>query len=105
MPGVPAPLATPPPGAAVLPPPTPVEADGTIFEVDARESAVAPAQRAVKSATNVLARLPDGHPVRAVADKAVNGFLEVETSLNGAHFRGFASRDFLEPPPAGRCSP
>ena len=48
-------------------------------------------------ASNVIARLPDGHIVQAVNNKKVNGFLEVETSLLGAHFHGFASAEFLKP--------
>ena len=51
----------------------------------------------VKNDTNIIARLPDGQRVQAVAAKAVKGFLEVETSLNGAHLRGFAAREFLVP--------
>jgi hypothetical protein len=48
---------------------------------------------------NVIADLPDGHLVRAVTGKPTKGFLEVETSLVGAHFRGFASTKFLAPAP------
>ncbi|QVQ27620.1 hypothetical protein [Achromobacter deleyi] len=44
---------------------------------------------------NVLANLPDGHPVRAFSERAKGGFLEIETSLSGAYFRGYSSRKFL----------
>ena len=46
---------------------------------------------------NVIARLPDGHRVRLVSGKRSDTFLEVETSLNGAHFQGFAASEFLVP--------
>jgi len=45
---------------------------------------------------NVIARLPDGHVVRAVTNEPVNGFLEVVTSLLGVQHRGFASAQFLK---------
>jgi hypothetical protein len=48
---------------------------------------------------NVIAQLPDGHPVRAVTGNKVKNFIEIETSLSGAHIRGFASADFLKPAP------
>ena len=47
--------------------------------------------------SNVIARLPNGHVVRAITNEVVNGFLEVETDLEGRHFRGFASAEFLQP--------
>jgi hypothetical protein len=43
---------------------------------------------------NVIAQLPDGHPVRAITGYAGEKFIEIETSLSGAHIRGFASADF-----------
>ena len=95
--GVPAPLLTPPPGAAALPPPTPLDAEGAVFEVDVRDSPLRLRSAPVKNDTNIIARLPDGQRVQSVAAKAVKGFLEVETSLNGAHLRGFAAREFLVP--------
>ena len=59
----------------------------------------------VKNDTNIIARLPDGQRVQSVAAKAVKGFLEVETSLNGAHLRGFAAREFLVPLSAAAVVP
>ena len=47
--------------------------------------------------SNVRAKLPHGHIVRAVASQPVNGFLEVETNLAGETLRGFASAQFLKP--------
>jgi hypothetical protein len=96
-----APLPAPPPGTAPVPPPTPVTAMGAFFEVDVittplnvREEPVIPSSN---PGSNVKASLPDGHVVRAVTGKKQNGFLEVETSLNGALIRGFAFAKFLKP--------
>lgn len=44
---------------------------------------------------NVIASLPDGHPVRAVTGRRVRGFMAVETTLFGKELRGFASTAFL----------
>jgi hypothetical protein len=103
--GVPPQLAPPPPGTAALPPPTPLEAEGTVFEVDVRDSPLRLRSAPVKSDANIIARLPDGQRVQAVAAKAVKGFLEVETSVNGARLRGFAAREFLVPLPADAAVP
>lgn len=46
---------------------------------------------------NVIAKLPKGQIVRAITNQPVNGFLEVETDLEGEHKRGFASTQFLQP--------
>ncbi|HVG20251.1 MAG TPA: hypothetical protein VNI02_14470, partial [Blastocatellia bacterium] len=96
----PAPLSPPSPGTAIVPPPSPVEATGTLFEVDVRQDPLRlrsePKVDANNPNSNVIARLPDGHIVQAVTNKRVNGFLEVETSLLGAHHRGFASAQFLK---------
>ena len=46
---------------------------------------------------NVDARLPNGHPVRALSGNTVNGFIEVQTLLGGRFFQGFASADHLVP--------
>ena len=45
---------------------------------------------------NVIARLPNGHTVRAATNKEVNGFLEVDTSLSGEQLHGFAAAQFLK---------
>lgn len=101
--GAAAPITPPPPGSALLPPPTPVTATGRMFRVDVKTNPLRlrrePKINKQKPTANVIARLPDGHLVRAVSDKKVNGFLEVETSLLGAHFRGFAFAEFLKPAP------
>jgi hypothetical protein len=103
VPGGPPSLSPAVPGTAILPSPTPVAAAGPFFVVDTRVSPlrVRSAPKISKPLNaNMVAHLPDGHAVRAVTGKVVNGFLEVETSLNGAHIRGFASADFLIAAPA-----
>lgn len=100
---VPAPLPAPVPGTAPVPPPTPLTATGALFRVDVetrlnvrREPVIPPGN----GPSNMIATLPDGHVVRAVTGKQENGFLEVETSLNGALIRGFAFAKFLKSSPS-----
>jgi hypothetical protein len=99
----PAVLPTPDPGHAIVPPPTPVDATGLIFVVDVKQSPLRlrsePRIDKNDPTGNVIARLPDGHLVQAVSNRKINGFLEVETSLSGGHFHGFASAQFLKPAP------
>ena len=100
--GAPA-IAPPPDGQAILPPPTPVEATGSAFIVDTQDSPLRLRSEPAISdppGKNVVAHLPDGHPVRAVTGRKVNGFIEVETSLAGAHLSGFASAKFLAAAPS-----
>ncbi|MDT5269019.1 MAG: hypothetical protein QOH49_1205 [Acidobacteriota bacterium] len=83
-------------GPALVAQPTAVEADGKVFEVDVKKDPLN--LRAEPNTTAaVTAKLPDGQLVQAVSNKKVNGFLEVETSLHGANFRGFAFAQFLKP--------
>jgi hypothetical protein len=93
-------LRRPPPGRALIPPPRRVTATGPPLEVDTRISTLRlrsyPAVSSPRTA-NVIAELPDGHKVRAITGTRIRGFIEVETSLNGALFRGFASAKFLRP--------
>jgi hypothetical protein len=105
---VPVPGGTPilpaaPPNHAVVPPPTPVVATGPFFVVHTQLSPLrVRSEPKISSPTtaNVVAQLPDGHPVRAVTGEKVKNFLEIETSLVGAHIRGFASVEFLAPAPS-----
>lgn len=95
-------LPPPAPDNAIVPPPTPVEATGSFLVVHTQISPLRVRSEARISSpptANVIAQLPDGHPVRAVTDTKVKNFLEIETSLLGAHIRGFASADFLAPAP------
>lgn len=101
--GIPPVVSTPAPGEASVPPPTEIAATGKRFRVDVRETPLrlrsSPAIDKDNPTANVIARLPDGHIVQAVSNTKQNGFLEVETSLLGAHFRGFASAEFLKSAP------
>jgi len=96
--GTPA-IPPPSPGNAIVPLPTPVEATGRAFHVDTQLSPLrlrSEPKISKPSGKNVIANLPDGHPVRAVTGTGVNGFREVETSLFGANLRGFASEEFFK---------
>jgi hypothetical protein len=96
-------LSIPPSGHALIPPPTPVAAADATHIVNTRESPLrlrTEPKISTPVTKNVIGQLPDGHPVRAISGRAVNGFLEVETSLRGAHLRGFASKNFLTAAPA-----
>lgn len=94
-----APRTGPSPGNAIVANPSPVEAGGALYEVDVRETPLRLRSDPEIDGTgrNVRARLPDGQIVRAVTGTVINGFLEVETSLSGAHLRGFASARYLKP--------
>jgi len=89
----------PPPGTTVLPVAAPVSATGTTYTLKVLATVLnvrsAPEIPADKPTSNVIATLPDGHAVRAVTDQKKNGFLEIETSLNGALLRGFVSAKYL----------
>lgn len=93
---VPAPLPPAPPGTAPVLPPSPVTATGALFRVDVIFTPLN-LREGPSESFKVKTSLPDGHLVRAVTGKKQNGFLEVETSLNGALFRGFSSAKFLKP--------
>ncbi len=91
-------LPTPATGEAIVPPPSPLTAQSAFFKVETKTTTLRlrrEPKKSVPPTANVIGELPDGHPVRAMTGKAVNGFMEVETSLNGALLRGFASTDFL----------
>jgi hypothetical protein len=95
-------IVQPPAGAAVVPPPTPVTATGPFFVVETRIGSLrvrSEPKISTPPTANVIAHLPDGHLVRAVTANVVKGFLEIETSLNGAHIQGFASASFLKAAP------
>jgi hypothetical protein len=105
--GTPA-LVQPPAGNAIVPPPTPVSATGPFFEVDTQVSPLrvrSEPKISTPPGANVVNHLPDGHLVRAVTGNPVNKFLEIETSLNGAHVQGFVSTGLLKPAPAGSDIP
>ena len=86
----------PPAGMANLSQPTPVSTEGTFYRVDTNAGLLRVRSTPKLAPGNIVGRLPDGHVVREIGDKVVNGFREIETSLAGAHIRGFASNDFLK---------
>ncbi len=95
-------LAPPLPGNAIVPPPTTVAATGPIFKVNALESALdlrSEPKISTPPTANLIGSLPAGHAVQAVTGKVVKGFLEVRTSLAGAHLQGFAPSKSLEAAP------
>jgi hypothetical protein len=96
-------LPEPAPGVAPLARPTAVASLGQVLEVDVRETPLRlrsePKVDRTDPNANVIARLPDGHRVRLVAGELGDKFVEVETSLSGAHLRGFAASEFLVPVP------
>ena len=95
----PAVIPSPPQGVTVLPLPTPIEAAGKTFLVDVTTYPLrmrsTPEIRKDNPTHNVIARLPAGQLVRAVADKKVGEFIEVETSLRGAFYRGWVAAKHL----------
>jgi hypothetical protein len=87
--------------AAPLPLPTPVEAMSDVYEVNVRETALClrstPAIDKRNPNSNVIAQLPAGQMVVRLSGKRGDTFFQVETSLNGAHFVGFAAAAYLRP--------
>jgi hypothetical protein len=99
--GAPGLLPPPLPGTAPVARPSTVVSAGQALEVDVRETPLRlrsePRVNKANPTGNVIARLPDGHRVRLVSGRLGEKFVEVETSVNGAHFRGFAASEFLRP--------
>jgi hypothetical protein len=97
--GTPAPAL--PPGVAPIASPTPIGTVGDLFEVSVKDAPLRlrrePAIDKKAPDANVIALLPDGQRVHRVAPDLVNGFAEVETTLLGGLFHGFAAAEFLVP--------
>jgi hypothetical protein len=94
-----APLIPPPlKGEAILPPVAAASAEGAFLRVDTQLSTLKLRREpefSTPSRRNVIAYLPDGHPVRAVSSRAVRGFRHVETILGGALLQGYCHAKFL----------
>lgn len=105
---------------APIPPPTPVLSNKKIYRVKVTSSQLnlraEPKVPKVNPGSNVKVSLPNGHLVSWISGKPTDPWLEVETTLKGGFFRGFASTDFLElvkdntegipvTPPAATTSP
>ncbi len=86
-------------GPAPIPPPTPVATGKKIYRVqvtnDPLNLRAEPKIPKPDPKANVKTRLPNGHLVSWISGKATDEWLEVETTLNGAMFRGFAATRFL----------
>ena len=91
---------TSPTAFAPLPPPTPVLSNKKIYRVKVTSSQLnlrsEPKVPKISPNSNIKASLPNGHLVSWLSGKATDDWFEVETSLHGAFFRGFASKEFLE---------
>ncbi len=80
-------------GTATLAPPTPIEATDNIFMVATDGALKLRSQPKIprkKPGANVIARLPSGQLVHRLSKKKSGAFVQVETSLEGAYFSGFA---------------
>lgn len=93
------PVLTPPsPGTASVPTSAPGAAAGPSLRVETSISTLrlrSEPKSSSPAGANVIAEMPDGHIVRAFTGIPVQGFIEVETTLGGNLFRGFASAKFL----------
>ena len=81
-------------GIAPLASPTPVDVSGDVFRVDVHS--VLNLRSKPSLSGDIIARLPSGQLVHRVSGKKGDKFWELETSLNGAHFQGFAASGFLK---------
>jgi hypothetical protein len=100
LPVPPSAIVPPKPGTAPLAAPTPIEVTDDLFMVDPTHDVVMwskPRGGRRKPVAQLIARLPAGQLVQRLAGSKSRPFLEVETSLNGAHLTGFVANKFLKP--------
>jgi hypothetical protein len=87
-------------GPAPISAPTPLAPAKKIYRVKVTSNTLnlrsEPRIPATNPSTNRIAVLPNGHLVSLISGSSGDKWFEVETSLNGANFRGFAASDFLE---------
>lgn len=87
-------------GPAPIPAPTLLALAKKIYRVKVTSNTLnlrrEPAVPADNPSANRIAALPNGHLVSLISGSPGDKWFEVETSLNGAHLRGFAASDFLE---------
>lgn len=90
----------PPTTFAPLPPPTPVLSNKKIYKVKVTSNQLnlrtEPKVPRNNRGSNVKTKLPNGHLLSWLSGKTTDKFLEVETSLNGAYFKGYAAQEFME---------
>jgi hypothetical protein len=96
-----APTPAPDPDIAPSPPSVPVTLAGAFYQVKVQNQPLRLRREPVidpdDPGGNLIKRLRDGQIVQAVNDQIVNGFREVETTVGGVFYRGFASAQFLVP--------
>jgi uncharacterized protein YgiM (DUF1202 family) len=84
---------------APLPEPTPVISDKKIYSVKVTATGLnlrsEPKIPKDNPRSNIRASLPNGHEVTWVSGNVTDKWVEVETNLNGAYFKGFVSPEFL----------
>lgn len=87
-------------GPAPIPAPTPLAPAKKIYRVKVTSNTLNlrsdPGMPVDNASANRIAALPNGHLVSLISGSPGDKWFEVETSLNGAHLRGFAASDFLE---------
>ncbi|SKA84546.1 hypothetical protein SAMN02745166_01028 [Prosthecobacter debontii] len=89
----------------ILPPPTSVEPSGNLYQVDVSAGSSLNVRRTpeipqLKPESNIVVKLPGSHVVKHLGGKKSADFWEIETSLNGAYIRGFASPKYLKSAPS-----
>ncbi|MBD9426197.1 hypothetical protein IB232_12755 [Pseudomonas sp. PDM15] len=92
------------PGQAPLPRVAEPSAAGKLFEVQVSSGMLnlrASPEIPARPASNLRGSLPDGQLVQAVGRRQENGFLEIQTQLNGALLQGFVAARYLKPAPDG----
>lgn len=77
-------------------PPLPLTSTGAKYEVNISDKRLRlRSQPNIENKNNIIAHLPDGHIVQSFSNEEINGFLEVETYISGAYFRGYAYKQYL----------
>src|SRR5690606_18276051 len=92
------------PGQAPLPPVAQPSAAGKLFAVQVSSGMLnlrASPEIPARPASNLRGSLPDGQLVQALGGHKENGFLEIQTYLNGALLQGFVAVQYLKPAPPG----
>jgi hypothetical protein len=94
---------------APLPSPTPVVSDKKIYRIKITSTGLnlrrEPKIPRDNPGSNVKTSLPNGHEVTLVSGKITDEWIEVETNLHGAYFKGFLASKFLEPVKAIAAAP
>lgn len=83
---------------AILPPVTPTAvAKPYVVATHGGLLNVRSSPKKIAAPSNLIRGLPTGHPVSVISDKPTNGFAEIETNIQGAHIKGWASLEYLKP--------